>query len=186
MCEVNLQAGQRRRYQVTTSSSHKQPVFDHRLQREFDVAPLNRVYAADVTCICRREGWLYLVLVIDLCSPKIIGWSISSRMKVQLVCDALQVATWRRQPKVGSIHHSDRGSQSAGKAFRRRLQAHGIRGCLKQEPVHWRSYPTRYKVQQDILESISMFYHRRRRHSYLGYMSPNDFEPRLTGNEKAA
>ena len=163
---------------------NKQPVFDHRLQCEFDVAPLNRVYAADVTYICRREGWLYLVLVIDLCSPKIIGWRISPRMKVQLVCDALQVATWRRQPKVGSIHHSDRGSQSAGKVFRRRLQAHGIRG-LKQEPVHWRSYPARYKVQQDILESISMFYHRGRRHSYLGYMSPNDLEPRLTGNEKS-
>ncbi len=130
---------------------------------------------------------------------------MSSRMKMQLVCDALKMAIWRRQPKAGLIHHSDRGSQYASKGFRRLLKAHGIKGSmsrkgdcwdnavvesffgtLKQERVQWRNYQSRYEAQQDILDYISMFYNSRRLHSHLGYMSPNDFERQLTEMKKAA
>ena len=205
MREANVQARQRRKYKVTTNSNHRQPVFDNLLNREFDIAQPDQVYAADVTYVWTQEGWLYLAVVIDLCSRKIVGWSMSSRMKAQLVCDALHMAIWRRQPEAGLIHHSDRGSQYASKAFRRLLKAHGIKGSmskkgdcwdnavaesffgsLKQERVQWRNYQTRHEAQQDILEYISMFYNSSRLHSYLGYRSPNDFERQLMERKKAA
>ncbi|WP_404418843.1 IS3 family transposase [Marinospirillum sp.] len=189
MREAGVQARQRRKYKATTNSNHGHPVFDNLLKRKFDVPQPDQAYASDVTYIWTQEGWLYLAVVIDLCSRRVVGWSMSSRMKSRLVCDALQMALWQRQPQAGLIHHSDRGSQYASKAFRRLLKAHGIRGSmsrkgdcwdnavvesffgsLKQERVHWRSYQTRHEAQQDILEYISMFYNGRRLHSYLGYM----------------
>ena len=205
MKEAGVKAKQHRKYKVTTNSNHKQPVFDNLLNREFEVAQPDTVYAADVTYVWTQEGWLYLAVVIDLCSRRVVGWSMSSRMKAKLVCDALQMALWRRRPKAGLIHHSDRGSQYASKAFRRLLKAHGIKGSmsrkgdcwdnavvesffgsLKQELVQWRNYQTRYEAQQDILEYIAMFYNSTRLHSYLGYMSPNDFEQKLLVERKAA
>ena len=205
MREAGVSARQRRKYKVTTNSNHKQPVFDNLLNREFDVAQPDQTYAADVTYVWTQEGWLYLAVVIDLCTRKVVGWSMSSRMKARLVCDALQMAIWRRKPKAGLIHHSDRGSQYASKAFRRLLKAHGIKGSmsrkgdcwdnavvesffgsLKQERVQWKNYQTRYEAQQDILEYISMFYNSWRLHSYLDYMSPNDFERQLSERKKAA
>ena len=205
MCEAGVQVRHRKKFKVTTDSNHKQPVFDNLLQRQFDVPQIDQVYAADVTYIWTREGWLYLAVVIDLCSRKVVGWSMSSRMKAQLVCDALKMAIWRRRPKAGLIHHSDRGSQYASKAFRQLLEAHGFRGSmsrkgdcwdnavvesffgsLKQERVQWRSYQTRYEAQQDILDYISMFYNGYRLHSTLGYISPNDFEKQQLINMKKA
>ena len=205
MREADVQARQRKKYKVTTNSNHQQPVFDNLLNREFDVAQPDQVYASDITYVWTQEGWLYLAVVIDLCTRKIVGWSMSSRMKAKLVRDALQMAIWRRKPKAGLIHHSDRGSQYASKAFKRLLKAHGILGSmsrkgncwdnavvesffgsLKQERVQWKNYQTRYEAQQDILEYISMFYNSRRLHSYLDYMSPNDFEAQLSEMKKAA
>ena len=205
MREASVQARQRKKYKVTTNSNHRQPVFDNLLNREFEVALPDQIYAADVTYIWTQEGWLYLAVVIDLCSRKVVGWSMSSRMKAQLVCDALQMAIWRRQPNAGLIHHSDRGSQYASKAFRQLMKAHGIEGSmsrkgdcwdnavvesffgsLKQERVQWRSYQSRLEAQQDILDYISMFYNSSRLHSYLGYVSPNDFERQLMEQKKAA
>ena len=180
-------------------------VYENLVQRQFDVAQTDQVYAADVTYIWTQEGWLYLAVVIDLCSRKVVGWSMSSRMTAQLVCDALTVALWQRRPKAGLIHHSDRGSQYASKAFRKLLKAHGIKGSmsrqgdcwdnavvesffgsLKQERVHWRYYQTRYEAQQDILNYISVFYNNYRLHSTLGYVSPSDYERQLTEMKKAA
>jgi putative transposase len=92
MREAGVRVRQRKKYKVTTNSNHKQPVYDHLLQREFDVAQIDRAYVADITYIWTREGWLYLAVVIDLCSRKVVGWSMSSRMKAQLVCDALRMA----------------------------------------------------------------------------------------------
>ena len=127
-------------------------------------------------------------------------------MKAQLVCDALKMAIWQRRPKAGLIHHSDRGSQYTSKLFRQLLKANGVKGSmsrkidcwdnavvesffgsLKQERVQWRSYQTRYEAQQDILEYIAMFYNKQRLHSYLGYISPNDYEQQsLTAMESEA
>jgi putative transposase len=205
MREAGVQVRQRKKYKVTTNSNHKQPVYDNLVERKFDVSKTDQVYAADITYVWTQQGWLYLAVVMDLCSRKIVGWSMSSRMKAQLVCDALKMAIWQRRPKPGLIHHSDRGSQYASKAFRRLLNAHDIKGSmsrkgdcwdnsvvesffgsLKQERVQWRSYQTRYEAQQDILNYISMFYNSQRLHSYLGYISPNDYEKQLRKMREAA
>jgi transposase InsO family protein len=205
MREAGVAARQRKKYKVTTNSNHQQPVFENRLNREFDVAEPDQVYAADVRYVWTQQGWLYLAVVIDLCSRRVVSWSMSSRMKARLVCDALQMAIWRCRPKAGLIHHSDRGSQYASKSFSGLLKAHGILGSmsrkgdcrdnavvesffgsLKQERVQWRNYQTRSEAQQDILEYISMFYNSERLHSYLGYMSPNDYEQKLLERKKVA
>lgn len=202
--EAVVQVRYRKKYKVTTNSKHKQPVFENLVQLEFDVAQPDQIYAADITYVWTQEGWLYLAVVIYLCTRKVVGWSMSSRMKAQLACDALQMAIWRRKPGAGLIHHSDRGSQYASRAFRRLLKTHDIRGSmsrlgdcwdnavvesffgsLKQERVQWRNYQSR-KEQQDILNYISMFYNHYRLHSYLDYMSPNDFERQLMEQRKAA
>ncbi len=199
MKEADVAVRHRRKYKVTTNSNHKQPVFDNLLQRQFDVPQPDQAYVADVTYIWTQEGWLYLAVVIDLFSRKVVGWSISSRMKAAIVCDALTMAIWQRRPKAGLIHHSDRGSQYASHAFRKLLKKHGIQGSmsrkgdcwdnavvesffgsLKQERVHWRNYQTRYEAQQDILNYISVFYNNYRLHSTLGYVNPNEYERQFT------
>jgi len=205
MREAEVRVRYRKKYKVTTNSNHKQPIFDNLLQRQFDVPRPDQVYAADVTYVWTQEGWLYLAVVIDLCSRKIVGWSMSSRMKSQLVCDALKMAIWQRRPKAGLIHHSDRGTQYASKAFRKLLRINGLKGSmsrkgdcwdnavvesffgsLKQERVQWRNYQTRYEAQQDILHYVTMFYNPWRLHSTLGYVSPNDFEKQMIGMKNAA
>ena len=205
MREAGVQVRHRKKFKVTTNSNHKQPVFDNLVNRQFTVDQPDQVYVSDVTYVWTQEGWLYLAVVIDLFSRKVVGWSMSSRMKAQLVCDALKMAIWLRQPKEGLIHHSDRGSQYASNAFRRLLKAHGFKGSmsrkgdcwdnavaesffgtLKQERVQWRHYQTRYQAQQDILNYISMFYNSYRMHSYLNYMCPNQYEIEMAQLKKAA
>jgi len=205
MRKAGVQVRHRKKYKVTTNSNHKLPLFENVLDRQFDVSGPDQVYASDVTYIWTQEGWLYLAVVIDLYSRKVVGWSMSSRMKAQLVCDALTMAIWLRRPKAGLIHHSDRGSQYASKAFRKLLKVHGIKGSmsrkgdcwdnavvesffgsLKQERVHWRHYQTRYEAQQDVLNYISMFYNSYRMHSYLGYRSPDQYENEMNELQKAA
>ena len=117
MREASVQTRHRKKYKVTTNSNHKQPVYDNLLQRQFTVPKPDQVYAADITYVWTQEGWLYLAVVIDLCSRKVVGWSMSSRMKSQLVCDALKMAIWQRRPQAGLIHHSDQGSQYAVRHF---------------------------------------------------------------------
>jgi putative transposase len=132
MKEAGVQAKQRKRYKVTTNSNHQQPVFENKLNREFDVTEPDRVYAGDITYLWTQEGWLYLAVVIDLYSRRVVGWSMGSRMKSQLVCDALRMAIWQRRPAAGLIVHSDRGSQYASKDYRRLLKAHGFEGSMSR------------------------------------------------------
>lgn len=195
MQEAGVQVKHRKKHKVTTDSNHKQPVFENELNRQFDAAAPNQVYVGDITYIWTQEGWLYLAVVIDLFSRKVVGWSMSSRMKASLVCDALRMAIWQRQPQAGLIVHSDRGSQYASRQYRRLLKIHGFIGSmsraadcfdnavaesffgsLKQERIHWRNYQTRHAAQQDVLQYISMFYNSHRLHSYLEYKSPNQYE----------
>ena len=196
MREAGVWVRYRRRYRVTTDSNHRQPVFENRLERDFVAERADQVYAGDITYVWTQEGWLYLAVVIDLYSRKVVGWSMGKRLVSALVCDALQMALWRRRPPKGQlIHHSDRGVQYASRAFRKLLEAHGIEGSmsrkgdcwdnavvesffgsLKSERVHWRSYQTREEARADIVEYITMFYNSRRLHSYLGYQSPDEFE----------
>lgn len=185
-----------RRYRVTTDSNHSQPVFSNRLERNFLVKEPDQVWASDITYVWTQQGWLYLAVVMDLYSRKVVGWSIGARLNSTLVCDALRMALWLRRPRAGQlIHHSDRGVQYASKAFRRLLRSNGIEGSmsrkgdcwdnavvesffgsLKTERVHWRSYQSRIEARQDIVEYITMFYNSQRLHSYLGYQSPDQFE----------
>jgi len=195
MKEAGIQVRYKKKYKVTTNSKHKLPVFDNVLNRQFDVDAPNLAYVQDITYIWTKEGWLYLAVVIDLYSRKVVGWSMGSRMKAKLVCDALTMALWQRNPKTGLIVHSDRGSQYASTEYRRLLKAHELVGSmsrkgdcwdnsvvesffgsLKQELVHWRQYQTRNEAQQDILSYITTFYNPLRLHSYLDYKSPNQYE----------
>ena len=126
MKAASVRTRYRKRYKITTNSDHHYPVFDNLLNRQFVVTQPNQAYVSDITYIWAQEGWLYLAVVTDLYSRKVVGWSMSSRMRAQLVCDALKMAIWQRQPDAGLIHHSDRGSQYASHAFRQLLQAHGF------------------------------------------------------------
>jgi transposase InsO family protein len=205
MAEAGVKARHKKKFKVTTNSDHKQPVFDNVLDRQFDAPQPDQVYAGDVTYIWNQEGWLYLAVVIDLFSRKVVGWSMSSRMKAELVCEALKMAIWRRRPKAGLIHHSDRGSQYASKAFRKLLRDHGIQGSmsrkgdcwddavvenffgsLKQKRVQWKSYQSRLEAKQDILQYIAVFYYGYRLHSTLDYVSPNEYERQLNEMKKVA
>ncbi len=205
MKEAGVWVRSKKKYKVTTNSDHNQPVFDNLLKREFDVSQPDQAYVADITYVWTQEGWLYLAVVIDLYSRKVVGWSIGSRMKAQLVCDALTMAIWQRRPNAGLIVHTDRGSQYASKVYRNLLLANDIKGSmsrkgncwdnavvesffgsLKQERVQWKNYQTRFEAQQDILNYIAMFYNSHRLHSYLGYKSPNDYESEMMKLKKVA
>ncbi|WP_202942177.1 IS3 family transposase [Alteromonas macleodii] len=205
MKEADVSVRRRRKYKVTTNSDHQQPVFDNVLSRDFDAQKPDQAYVSDITYIWTQEGWLYLAVVIDLFSRKVVGWSMSSRMSAQLVCDALTMALWQRKPKAGLIHHSDRGSQYASRQFRQLLAQYKVTGSmsrkgdcwdnavvesffgtLKQERVQWRHYQSRHAAQQDILQYITMFYNSQRMHSYLDYKSPNQYEADMANLGKAA
>lgn len=195
MKEAGVFVRYHKKYKATTNSNHKLPIFDNVLKRVFYAPKTNCVYVSDITYIATQEGWLYLAVVIDLYSRKVVGWSINSRMEASLVCDALKMAIWQRKPQVGFIVHSDRGAQYASKLYRNLLEkyqgvgsmsrkgncwdnsvAESFFGSLKQERVQWRFYKTRDEAKQDILNYITMFYNSVRLHSYLGYKSPNQFE----------
>jgi transposase InsO family protein len=198
MKEANVWVRYKKRYKVTTNSDHNKPIYPNVLEQNFNVEAADQAWVQDITYVWTAEGWLYLAVVIDLYSHKVVGWSMGSRMKAQLVCDALTMAMWQRQPKTGLIIHSDQGVQYASHQYRKLLKSNDFigsmskKGCcwdnavaesffgsLKQERVHWKNYPTRYEAQQDVMNYICMWYNSRRLHSYLNYQSPNDFEERI-------
>ena len=200
-----LQARRKRRFRVTTDSRHDLPVGPNVLARQFDVPAPNTAWVTDITYIWTREGWLYLVVILDLFSRRIIGWSMSEQVTRQLVLDALAMALSRRQPPRGLIHHSDRGSQYASHDYRRLLAAHGIvcsmsrRGncwdnavaesffsTLKLELVYENEWATRAEARAAIFEYLEVFYNGQRRHSSLGYLSPVAFERRHEEQGRAA
>ena len=205
MKEANVWVRYKKKYKATTNSEHNKPVYANELKQNFDVQQPNQAWVQDITYIWTSEGWLYLATVIDLYSRKVVGWSMGTRMKAQLVCDALTMAMLQRKPKAGLIVHSDQGVQYASNQYRRILRLHGFvgsmskKGCcwdnavaesffgsLKQERVHWRNYQTRYEAQQDVLNYITMWYNSQRMHSYLGYQSPNEFERAARSFKNAA
>jgi putative transposase len=192
-----LAARTRRKYKVTTDSAHSLPIAENVLNRDFEQDAPNRVWLADITFIWTLEGWLYLAAVLDAHSRKIVGWSMSHRMHAGLVMDSLRMALGRRCPEQASrlLHHSDRGSQYASGAFQELLREHSITcsmsrkgncwdnammesffATLKKERVHHESYATRDAARQSVFEYIELFYNTRRRHSALGYISPEQYE----------
>ncbi len=170
------------------------------LERDFTAAEPNRKWAADFTYIWTGEGWLFLAVVIDLFSRRVVGWSMQPTMTAQLVLDALMMALWRRGKPTELLHHSDQGSQYTSEDFQRLLAAEGItcsmsrRGdcwdnsaiesffaSLKKERVYRKVYRTRDEGRADIFDYIEAFYNSRRRHSTLGQISPDEFERRYAG-----
>ena len=190
-----MQGRRNRRKAFTTDSKHPYPVAPNLLNREFAADAPNEKWVADITYIPTQEGWLYLAAVLDLYSRKIVGWSMSHQVTADLVEDALRMALYERQPDPGLLHHSDRGSQYASEQVRQILSSNHIQvsmsrtancydnavmesffSTLKCEWVHHQNYKSRSEASKDIFGYIAGFYNPLRRHSTLGYVSPNQFE----------
>jgi transposase InsO family protein len=182
----------------TTDSVHHRPVARNVLDRRFDAKRPDRKWAADITYVPTDQGWLYLAGVIDLCSRKIVGWSMADHLRVELVGDGLRMAIARRRPDAGLLHHSDRGVQYASDDYLHLLQSHGMEASmsnkgdcwdnaaaesfwatLKTELVNHEHYKTHEEARASIFEYIEVFYNRERLHSSLGYVSPDTFEASL-------
>lgn len=204
--QSGLSSRTKRKFVVTTDSNHSQPVAENLLARDFGATAPNEKWLADITYISTREGWLYLAAVLDVFSRKVVGWSMSELIDAELVKSALHMATTRRLPARGLLHHSDRGVQYASDVYQQAMDDQGIvcsmsrKGdcwdnammesffaSLKTEWVYGRDYLTRAEAKQDIFKYIEMFYNRQRRHAALGYISPAEFEQRyeLTHDQAA-
>lgn len=182
----------------TTDSAHRQPVAANLLDRRFDADLPNRKWAVDITYVPTDQGWLYLAGVIDLCSRRIVGWSMADHMETSLVSDALTMAVARRNPGQGLLHHSDRGVQYAGEDYQHLIGSQGMLASmsgkgdcwdnaamesfwatLKTELVNHERYATHEQARASVFEYIEVFYNRQRLHSSLGYVSPETFEASL-------
>ncbi len=200
MKKLGLKVKSAKRYKVTTNSRHNYPVAPNLLNREFNVKAPNKVWAADITYIWTLEGWYYLAAVMELHSRQIVGWAMDKRMKTELVKNALSMAFWRRKPQPGLLHHSDRGSQYASDNYQKQLKEYHMvpsmsrkGNCwdnapmerffrsLKSERLSFCKFYTRHEARMEILDYIS-FYNSSRIHSFLGYLSPMDFEMNHTLN----
>lgn len=205
MRQAGLQARPRRRFRPkTTQVDARLPVAPNRLGRPFQASAPNQTWLSDVTYVPTAEGWLYLAVVLDLHSRRVVGWAVDSQLHTSLVLSALRLALGRRRPPTALLHHSDRGSQYASAAYQAALADHGAQASmsragncydnapmesffatLKVERVHQCRYQTRAAARQDIVAYIEGFYNPTRRHSALGYRSPMEFE-RATSVAKLA
>lgn len=193
--QLGLHCKSKRKFKATTDSNHRSPIAPNLLNRQFSPSHPNRYYAGDITYIHTEEGWLYLAVVMDLYSRKVVGWAMADHMKTQLVNDALLMALWQRKPAPGLIWHTDRGCQYASSSHRFILQQHRIKqsmsrkgNCwdnavsesffhtLKTELIYQHSFKTREGAKNAIFEYIEVFYNKLRMHSANNYMSPYDYE----------
>jgi transposase InsO family protein len=195
MRERELKALPRRRFRKTTDSSHSFPIAPNLLQRDFAPIAPDLVWAADITYVWTWQGWMYLAVVLDLFSRRVVGWALAEHMRTELVVSALTMALGRRKPERGLVHHSDRGSQYASTEYRELLAQHGIEcsmsrkgdcwdnavvesffGTLKAELLDRCSWPTHEDTRIEIARYIELFYNPIRKHSFLSYKSPAQFE----------
>ena len=190
-----LRSAWKRKFVHTTDSKHDLPIAENVLDRQFEPETVNTAWVADITYIRTRSGWLYLAVVLDLFSRKIVGWSMAPNMPAELVCSAMQLAVVQRQPPPGLIAHSDRGSQYASASYRALLARNDMQqsmsrkgNCwdnsvmerfflsLKMERVWRRDYANHAEAIRDITEYIVGFYNNERLHSKLGYLPPTVYE----------
>ena len=198
MKQLNLKVKAKPKYRVTTDSQHALPVAENVLDRDFSPAAPNQAWATDITFLWTQQGWIYLAVVIDLYSRRVIGWSIDRRMQKALVIRALMMAINLRKPAPGLIHHSDRGSQYASHAYQALLKQHGMIGSMSRKGNCWdnapverffsslkrewtgdRLYRTREEAIADVREYVAVYYNSRRLHSTLGYTTPMEYEKTL-------
>lgn len=203
MKKLHIHSIRKTAYKATTNSNHTNPVAPNLLQRQFTFSEINKAWVGDITYIRTDEGWLYLAMVKDLCSKKIVGYAFSDRINTQLTLDALNMAVRREKPGEGLIFHSDRGVQYASNDYRDRLKqlkiqqsmsrkgdpydnavAENFFSCLKCELVCLRHYTTREAAKADIFLYIESFYNMIRPHSGIGWMAPCAFEQQLLHSDK--
>jgi putative transposase len=195
-----LQAKATRRFKATTDSEHRHPVWPNELARDFKADSPNEKWVGDITYIRTDEGWLYLAVILDLYSRRVIGWALRDRMTSELVCDALQMAVKIRGVSAPVLCHFDRGSQYAGGLFQALLRRYDLRcsmsrraNCwdnavaesffhsLKVEAIYGERFTSKEQARTAIFDWIECFYNTTRRHSSLNYLSPADFEMRVAG-----
>jgi putative transposase len=195
--EKGLFSRTRRKFVVTTDSNHNLSVAKNLLDRNFKATAPDQKWVADITYIWTQKGWLYLAVVMDLFSRRIVGWSMSDSLRASVVLDAMQMALDLRNPESDLLHHSDRGSQYASDAFQELLDERRITcsmsrkgdcwdnapvesffGKLKTEWTHGKTYRTHKEAQADLFTYIELFYNRKRKHQALDYLSPVAFEQR--------
>jgi len=195
----------RKRFRVTTDSAHTLPVAENLLARDFTAEAPNTAWVGDITYLWTREGWLYVAVLLDLFSRRIVGLAMDERLDTGLCLAALCEAVGVRRPGPGLIHHSDRGSQYASHAYRRELARHGMRcsmsrkancwdnavaesffSTLKTELVAGRIYATRSEARRAVFEWVEVFYNGKRSHSTLGYRTPMEYERLYTTASPAA
>lgn len=199
MRESGIQVRSQARFVTTTDSNHALPVAPDLLQQDFTATAPNHRWVTDITYVLTNEGWLYVAAIMDLYSRRVVGWAMRRQMDRSLVLAALDMAVKQRRPAPGLLHHSDRGSQYASSDYRQALMDHGMRASmsrraccydnaamesfwhtLKTELIHQRRFQTRAEAIQAIFEYIEVFYNRLRRHSSIGYVSPEEFERQHT------
>ena len=184
----------------TTDSNHVYPIAPNLLDRQFDVngVRLNQVWVSDITYVPTREGWLYLAVVLDLASRRVVGWSMDTTLEAELTLTALRMAIATRRPPPGLLHHSDRGVQYACTEYRTLLARHDIAvsmsrvgdcwdnavaesffATVEAELIQRRDWHTRAQARQAIFAYIETWYNRKRRHSTLNYISPAQYEHQL-------
>ena len=193
MREARLKGCPKRRFRVGSKSSVVRT--PNLLNQDFTAPEANRRWASDITYLWTTQGWLYLAVVMDLYSRRIVGWSMNRRIGRQVAVDALDMALGQRQPNAELIHHSDRGPQYLSDDYQGLLSRHGITcsmsgagscydnavvesffATLKRERTRRRQYRTRDDARADVFDYIERFYNRERRHSYLGNISPVEYE----------
>ncbi len=191
----HIQSKMAKRFVVTTNSKGTTAPAPDRLRRQFKTQDKNQAWVSDTTFIRTRQGWLYLAVLLDLYSRQVVGWAMSDRNDTKLVADALMMAIWRRGKLNEVVVHSDQGSTYASGHYRQLLKenqmlcsmsrkgechdnavAESFFGTLKTELVDDEDYRTRQEARQSLFEYIEVFYNRQRRHSYLGYVSPTEYE----------
>lgn len=199
MREAGVRATPRRRFRVTTNSAHQAPVAANRLARQFAVAhhAVDQTWVADITYIPTEERWLYLAVLVDLASRRVVGWALGTRLTQELTLSALRMALLHRGAR-GVVHHSDRGVQYASYAYQQLLRSAGctasmsrVGNCwdnavaesffatLTKELLHDRPFATRPEARRALFEFIEIWYNRQRRHSSLGYRTPVEYETQL-------
>jgi len=195
MRRAGLRGCMRARKKRTTRRDPRAVPAPDLVKRDFHATAPDRLWTADITYLKTDEGFLYLAFVLDVYSRRIVGWSMATHLRTELVVDALEMAVWRRKPAAGLVHHSDRGVQYTALSFGKRLEEAGIVpsmgragsaldnavsesfvSTLKCELVHRRRFPTREAARSAIFEYLEVFYNRRRLHSSLGYLSPESYE----------
>jgi len=200
MRQLGLSARRRPHRTVTTNSRHADPVADNLLNRDFSASAPDTKWVTDITGVWTAEGWLYLAVVLDLFSRRVVGWARGAHRDEVLVEQALRMALGDRHPAVGLLHHSDRGSQYTSGTYQALLAQRGILvsmsgkgdcydnaamesffSSLKGEWTDWHTYHTRQEASLSIFEYIEVFYNRQRRHSTLGYLSPATYEQQYSG-----